>query len=82
MDEGDWIGFGPAVLYVVRVHPDDARMAIPLNPSRRRSERNDDTTEVRTLARRADDEPPNWVALLNQLTDLLIGAMDPSLTEP
>ncbi len=81
VDEGDWIGFGPAVLYVVRVHPDDARMAIPLNPGRRRIERHDDTTEVRTLARRAEDEPPNWVVLLNELTGLLIGAQDPSLTD-
>ena len=81
VDEGDWIGFGPAVLYVVRVHPDDARVAIPLGEDRRRSEHLASTTEVRSLARRADDEPPSWVALLNGLTDLLIGAQDPSLTD-
>jgi DNA-binding NtrC family response regulator len=81
VDEGDWIGFGPVVLYVVRVHPDDARVAIPLNPSRRRSERPDSTTQVRTIARRAEDEPPNWVALLNDLTGLLVGAVDPNLTD-
>jgi DNA-binding NtrC family response regulator len=81
VDEGDWIGFGPAVLYVVRVHPDDARVAIPLDPHRRRGERRDSTTEVRSLARRADDESPAWVALLNDLTNLLIGAADPSLTD-
>lgn len=79
VDEGDWIGFGPVVLYVVRVHPDDARVAIPLNPHRRRSERVDSTTQVRATARRAEDEPPNWVALLNGLTALLVGATDPNL---
>jgi DNA-binding NtrC family response regulator len=81
VDEGDWIGFGPVVLYVVRVHPDDARVAIQLDPHRRRSERQDSTTEVRAVARRAEDEPPNWVALLNELTGLLIGAVNPTLTD-
>jgi len=81
VDEGDWIGFGPVVLYVVRVHPDDARVAIPLNPHRRRSERRDSTTQVRTIARREEDEPPNWVGLLNELTGLLVGAAHPNLTD-
>jgi two-component system, NtrC family, nitrogen regulation response regulator GlnG len=81
VDEGDWIGFGPVVLYVVRVHPDDARVAIPLNPHRRLSERHDSTTQVRAIARRAEDEPPTWVALLNELTGLLVGAVDPNLTD-
>jgi transcriptional regulator with AAA-type ATPase domain len=81
VDEGDWIGFGPVVLYVVRIHPDDAKVAISLNPGRRRSERHDSTTQVRNLARRAEDEPPNWVALLNELTNLLIGAVDPDATD-
>jgi len=81
VDEGDWIGFGPVVLYVVRVHPDDARVAIPLDPHRRRGERRDGTTEVRSLARRADDESPRWIALLNELTNLLIGASEPSLSD-
>jgi len=81
VDQGDWIGFGPVVLYVVRVHPDDARVAIPLSPSRRRGERRDGTTEVRSLARRADDESPSWVALLNDLINLLIGASEPRLSD-
>jgi len=81
VDEGDWIGFGPVVLYVVRVHPDDARVAIPLDPHRRRSELPDSTTQVRAIARRAEDEPPNWVALLNKLTGLLVGAVAPDLTD-
>ena len=76
-DEGDWIGFGPLVLYVVRIDPDDTRVAIPIHPGRRRNERVDSTTEVRPLARRADDEPPTWVALLSELTALLIGAERP-----
>ena len=42
----------------------------PSIPHRRRSERNDSTTQVSAIARRAEDEPPNWVALLNDLTDL------------
>ncbi len=81
VDEGDWIGFGPVVLYVVRVHPDDARVAIPLDPHRRRSELPDSTTQVRAIARRAEDEPPNWVVLLNNLTGLLVGAAAPDLTD-
>ncbi len=81
VDEGDWVGFGPAVLYVIRVHPDDARVAIPLHPTRRRGEHNDNTTEVRPLARRADDEPPSWVTLLSSLTARLIGAERPDQTE-
>ena len=60
VDEGDWIGFGPVVLYVVRIHPDDAKVAISLNPGRRRSKCRDSTTQVRNLARRAEDELPNW----------------------
>ena len=81
VDEGDWIGFGPAVLYVVRVHPDDARMAIPLHPGRRRGERHDDTTDVKPQSRRADDEPPAWVSLLSSLAAGLIGAERPDQTE-
>jgi len=79
VDEGDWIGFGPVVLYVVRVHPDDARVAIPLDTGRGRSEYIDSTTEVRSIARRSEDEAPQWVALLNRMTDELVGAVEPSL---
>jgi len=79
VDEGDWIGFGPVVLYVVRVHPDDARVAIPLDSGRRWKERVDSTTEVRPMGRRSDDESPRWVSLLNRLTNQLVGAEEPSL---
>jgi len=78
VDEGDWIGFGPVVLYVVRVHPDDAKVAIPLNPSRRWKEHIDSTTEVRSIARRSEDEPPRWIELLNRMTDELVGPVEPS----
>ncbi|MCU0303983.1 MAG: sigma 54-dependent Fis family transcriptional regulator [Thermoanaerobaculales bacterium] len=81
VDEGDWIGFGPAVLYVVRIHPDDARVAIPLHPGRRRGEGRDDTTAVEPMARRADDEPPSWVNLLSSLAAGLIGAEHPDQAE-
>jgi DNA-binding NtrC family response regulator len=81
VDEGDWIGFGPAVLYVVRVHPDDARVAIPLHPGRRLGERRDDTTDVTPLARRSEDEPPAWVNLLGSLVAGLIGAERPDQAE-
>lgn len=79
VDEGDWIGFGPVVLYVVRIDPDDAKVAIPLSPGRRRQEHVDSTTEVRSIARRSDDESPRWIALLNRMTDELVGAVEPSL---
>jgi len=79
VDEGDWIGFGPIVLYVVRVHPDDAKVAISLNPSRRWIEHIDSTTEVRSIARRSEDEPPRWIELLNRMTDELVGPVEPSL---
>jgi DNA-binding NtrC family response regulator len=77
VDEGDWIGFGPLVLYVVRVDPDDTRVAIPVHPGRRYGERVDSTTEVQSLARRAEDEPPAWVTLLSELTALLVGTERP-----
>lgn len=64
VDEGDWIGFGPVVLYVVRVHPDDVGMAIPLDPDRRRRQARNTTTEVRSLARRADDGRDEIIALM------------------
>ena len=79
VDEGDWIGFGPVVLYVVRIHPDDAKVAIPLNSDRRWEQRVDSTTEVRSTARRSDDESPRWIALLNRMTDELVGSVEPSL---
>jgi pSer/pThr/pTyr-binding forkhead associated (FHA) protein len=79
VDEGDWIGFGPIVLYVVRVHPDDAKVAIPLNPSRRWKEHIDSTTEVRSISRRSEDEPARWIELLNRMTDELVGPVEPSL---
>jgi transcriptional regulator with AAA-type ATPase domain len=79
VDEGDWIGFGPVVLYVIRIHPDDAKVAIPLNPTRRWKEHVDGTTEVRSIARRSEDEPPRWIALLNRMTDELVGPVEPSL---
>jgi DNA-binding NtrC family response regulator len=80
VDEGDWIGFGPAVLVVARVPSDDALVAIPLDPGRRRDIRNDSTTEVRSVARRDDDEPPRWVGLLGALAAGLIGVEQPDRT--
>lgn len=80
VDEGDWIGFGPAVLHVVRIHADDARVAISLGSRRRWAEIGDSTTQIRSVARRAEDEPPSWLELVNALTDELVGrdAPDPA----
>jgi DNA-binding NtrC family response regulator len=69
------------VLYVVRVHPDDARVAISFGSGRRWSEHIDSTTEVRSIARRSEDEPPRWIALLNRMTVELVGAVEPNLGE-
>ena len=64
---------------IITIDPDDAKVAIPLSPDRRRQEHVDSTTEVRSIARRSEDESPRWIALLNRMTDELVGALEPSL---
>ncbi len=74
---GDWVGFGPVVLHVVEVDLEDTEVAISLDPQApmltgRPAE---EDTETRTCA--GEEQPLQWVSLLNELADQLIGAEDP-----
>jgi DNA-binding NtrC family response regulator len=79
--EGDWIGFGPVVMYVVRVHRDDARVAIPLDGERRQGAAVDSTTEVGSLSGRDDTEPLIWLEEFARITGILLGDCEPCLAD-
>jgi len=74
---GDWVGFGPAILYVVEIDCQDAEVAINLDagpPSANVPPAEEDTeTRVGT----AYEQPLLWVSLLNELAAQLIGEEDP-----
>ncbi len=76
---GDWVGFGPVVLYLEEIDPADSELAIGLEDGRLERHRRSARDDTETRARRKEDEPPRWVTLLSALMRLLAGDHDPDL---